>query len=429
MSILNNTLKSLDDRNQESDFGLPPTVQLRKSFSIRKSLALTAVLILLVWLAFDYMGNRQGKSQNLASPEQSSENTNGKSSSKFSQGGNDSSVTDTSKISSSGKATVTSPNEGMRGIPLSENDRALLTQSTPVIAQVAEQEFEQLEQELAAQNSQNGQAAFDDEAQYRKAAIEEKRRVEARLKETDAKARDKDSKTNKGKNYPKADSNSNTADISANDTEGSIVNNSNSPIKPKTQKQQSADHLETGLKAYQFGMFEDAEKSFSQALKVDSQNHEARKQLAAVYFGKNNIPMALSVLSEGVSIEPQSLVWRELMGKILIAKNRFEEALSIMPESLNQQAVAEQRSDYLIIKGTAAQAINKPEIAIAAFSAMTVLQPQNGKWWLALGANYDQLGQNDEAIMAFETALDKGGVSPASMQYVIERLNALKEVR
>ncbi|WP_334030553.1 tetratricopeptide repeat protein [Alteromonas sp. P256] len=423
MSILNNTLKSLDDRNQESDFGLPPTVQLRKSFSIRKVFALIAVLVLVVWSALYSIGDKPESSQNSTASKEPSANTS-----------ETPSKTASEALPKTGYDTPdSSPSEGMQSVPLSDKDRALLAQSTPVVEQVFEQVFEQVPDQLepgALEESQAGQAAFDDEAEYRKAretAIQEERLKEAA---TQAKGSVKDIKTaTADDNADDKDAVNNSVADRKRTTTNSTVVSSKPAITPKTQKQQSAFHLDAGLNAYQFGMFEDAEQNFLLALQVEPKNHEARKQLAALYFGQNNIPMALSVLSKGVSIEPQNLMWRELMGKILIAKSRFEEALSVMPEAFNQQAVKEQRSDYLIIKGTAAQAINKPEIAISAFSAMTVLQPQNGKWWLALGANYDQLGQNGEAIEAFEAALANGGVSPASKQYVIERLNALKEVR
>jgi MSHA biogenesis protein MshN len=416
MSILNNTLKSLDDRNQESDFGLPPTVQLRKSFSIRKVFALIAVLVLVVWSALYFIGDKPESSQNSTASKEPSANV---------------SVTASEALPKTAYDTSdSSPSEGMQSVPLSDKDRALLAQSTPVVEQVFEQVPDQLEQGTALEESQAGQSAFDDEAEYRKAreaAIQEERLKEAATQATASVTGIKTATADNNADDRDAVDNS-VADRKRTTTNSTVVN-SKPAITPKTQKQQSAVHLDAGLNAYQFGMFEDAEQNFLLALQVEPKNREARKQLAALYFGQNNIPIALSVLSKGVSIEPQNLMWRELMGKILIAKSRFEEALSVMPEAFNQQAVKEQRSDYLIIMGTAAQAINKPEVAISAFSAMTVLQPQNGKWWLALGANYDQLGQDGEAIKAFEAALAQGGVSPASKQYVIERLNALKEVR
>ena len=216
-------------------------------------------------------------------------------------------------------------------------------------------------------------------------------------------------------------------DASASESSSIISRQPVVEIAPKSPQQQSAIHLEAGLKAYNFGIFDEAQKSFTLALSTYPQNIEARKQLAALYFGQNNNLQALQVLSEGVVMWPESLVWRELMAKILVQENRFEEALNLMPDGLDVKALAEKRIDYLILKGTSAQTINKPEQAISAFSAMTSLQPNNAKWWLALGVNYDALADKRLAISSYSRALSIGGLSSSSSQYATSRLNDLQE--
>jgi len=198
-------------------------------------------------------------------------------------------------------------------------------------------------------------------------------------------------------------------------------------VAPKSPQQQSAVHLEAGLKAYNFGIFDEAQKSFTLALATYPQNDEARKQLAALYFGQNNSLQALQVLSEGIVISPSDLTWRELMAKILVQEGRFEEVLNLMPDSLDAKALAEGRADYLILKGTSAQTINKPQQAVSAFSAMTSLQPNNAKWWLALGVNYDALADERLAISSYSRALTIGGLSSSSEQYASTRLTDLQE--
>ena len=98
-----------------------------------------------------------------------------------------------------------------------------------------------------------------------------------------------------------------------------------------------------------------------------------------------------------------------------------------MPDHLDAKALAEKRADYLILKGTAAQTINKPAQAVSAFSAMTSLQPENAKWWLALGVNYDALNNASLALSSYSRALAIGGLSSASAQYASSRLNDLQE--
>jgi MSHA biogenesis protein MshN len=60
---------------------------------------------------------------------------------------------------------------------------------------------------------------------------------------------------------------------------------------------------------------------------------------------------------------------------------------------------------------------------------MTLLEPNNGKWWMALGINQDALDQAQQAATAYKRALSLGGLSSASAQYATARLQALQEQR
>ena len=55
MSILNDTLKSLDERNQTEDFGLPPTVHVENRSLWPKALISLIVIGLVIWLVLSGM--------------------------------------------------------------------------------------------------------------------------------------------------------------------------------------------------------------------------------------------------------------------------------------------------------------------------------------------------------------------------------------
>ena len=297
--------------------------------------------------------------------------------------------------------------EGMRSSPLSENDIALQNSPTDVAALVTNSVDETRE---------------DDEAQYRVGASDS--RKDTPIETIPVKATPAESAPDEA-----APAETGAAETMLTETKSAEII-SRPPVvevAPKTPQQQSAVHLEAGLKAYNFGMYGEAQKSFTLALSTYPENDEARKQLAALYFGQNNSLQALQVLSEGVMLSPQSFMWRELMAKILMQESRFEEVLNLMPDSLDAKALAEGRADYLIIKGTSAQTINKPAQAVSAFSAMTSLQPNNAKWWLALGVNYDALADERLAISSYSRALAIGGLSSASAKYASSRLTELQE--
>ena len=407
MSILNDTLKSLDDRNKSEDFGLPPTVHVANRSLWPKALIALIVLGLVIWLVLNSVtepvdSNSAGETGSANdSAKVKEQNTVASSTQNELIKTNDESTT--KQDVDSAKLRL----EGMKSTPLSEED--LGYQNTP--SDVAQLVFNSIDETVV-----------DDEAEYRQHAQEANSSGLNSNTDSDKKANIQTAnKTNLGANVKTS------SELSSPKPDSIISREPAIDVTPKSPEQQSAVHLEAGLKAYNFGIFDDAQKSFTLALSTYPQNTEARKQLAALYFGQNNNLQALQVLSEGVVISPEALVWRELMAKILVQESRFEEALNLMPDSLDAKALAEKRIDYLILKGTSAQTINKPEQAISAFSAMTSLQPNNAKWWLALGVNYDALSDKRLAISSYSRALAIGGLSSTSSQYASARLTDLQE--
>ena len=406
MSILNDTLKSLDERNKSEDFGLPPTVEVSQRPVWPKALMIIAVLVFVVWLVVTLLSgtshrekNEDGLSTTAVSSAPSVNNPPAES-------------TISERVADS-TADINAPSQGMQSTPLSESDMALQNRASDV----AELVFNTVDESLE-----------DDEAQYRKRVTTT---VSATSTADDVNASSVNNSANASSPQSELSAVSKTQPSSSKAAEPKPTNIiTREPVvevAPKSPEQQSAVHLEAGLKAYNFGIFDEAQKSFTLALATFPQNNEARKQLAALYFGQNNNLQALQVLSEGIVISPSELIWRELMAKILVQESRFEEVLNLMPDSLDAKALAEGRADYLILKGTSAQTINKSEQAISAFSAMTSLQPNNAKWWLALGVNYDALADERLAISSYSRALAIGELSSASAQYANSRLTDLQE--
>jgi len=436
MSILNNTLKSLDERNESNDFGLSPTVQLpkqRPTFRIAVVLIIAILTVAAYFLLTDDYGDRSATvksasekaSQTAAAPNRA--NT-----AETSTQDIESQASNTIPTSVPNKAPMPGSMEGLTTSPLSSEDLALRNKETSVAEQVLSD---------AAQDA-------DDEEPYRLAATSTVEPQEIETASTSAAA-----PTSAPSTFKTNTADSSSANVASNNQssaentkaentravnnesvrkatpESIITRGPSTTVKPKSAEEQSEIHFAAGMKSYEFGMYQEAQKSFSLALTANAENHEARRQLAALFYGQGSSTQALSVLSDGVLLAPTNLEWRELMAKILVGENRFEEVLNIMPDNLDENALQAGRSDYLILKGTSAQAVNKPNQAVSAFSAMTLLEPNNGKWWMALGINQDALDQAKQAATAYERALSLGGLSSASAQYATARLQALQEQR
>ena len=307
MSILNDTLKSLDERNKSEDFGLPPTVEVSQRPVWPKALMIIAVLVFVVWLVITLLSgtshrekNEDGLSTTAVSSAPSVNNPPAES-------------TISERVADS-TADINAPSQGMQSTPLSESDMALQNRASDV----AELVFNTVDESLE-----------DDEAQYRKRVTTT---VSATSTADDVNASSVNNSANASSPQSELSAVSKTQPSSSKAAEPKPTNIiTREPVvevAPKSPEQQSAVHLEAGLKAYNFGIFDEAQKSFTLALATFPQNNEARKQLAALYFGQNNNLQALQVLSEGIVISPSELIWRELMAKILVQESRFEEVLN-----------------------------------------------------------------------------------------------------
>ena len=404
MSILNDTLKSLDKRNQSEDFGLAPTVQIKSNFLSMKSLFVVVLTIVVVLVVVVFLRTKQADNEAKVNDARS-------------QPVPPATINIAPKAPS--EATDEVEFEGMIATPLSSDDLASRQSVEPVVAQVFntvdsaatveddEQAFKQVDKARPKEVSVDSQPSsiLSSQQNREESVVPQKVSPDTLVREKQA------------------------LEVKGEDSAAIVNQSSSANITPMSALQQSNVHLQAGIEAYRFGMIDAARENFALALATNADNREARRQLAALYFGQNNSQQALRLLAEGMAIEPNNLEWRELMAKILVAEGRLGDVIAIMPEELNDQALDESRADYLIIKGTSAQATNRPKQAVSAFLAMTKLQPENGKWWLALGVNYDALNDSARASLAYTEALNKGGLSSSSAQYASERLTALQEQR
>jgi MSHA biogenesis protein MshN len=112
-----------------------------------------------------------------------------------------------------------------------------------------------------------------------------------------------------------------------------------------------------------------------------------------------------------------------MLSKILIMQQEYEGVLKLLIAELEPQANLE----FWVLKGTAAQNAQQHQIAIASFTQLTQLQPQQAKWWLALATSKDALGEFADAKHLYKVALDLGGLNAAMTQHALQRLVALKE--
>ncbi|SFB77248.1 tetratricopeptide repeat protein [Pseudoalteromonas denitrificans] len=194
-----------------------------------------------------------------------------------------------------------------------------------------------------------------------------------------------------------------------------------SKVRQISTKTRAENWFNQGKEAFQFGLIEDAISALNKALVLMPTHIEARSLLAAAYYGRDQKPQAESILRHGLSLNPDVMRWRILLAKILIEQNNYQSVEPVLPKRYEFNA----NTDFWILKGTAAQQLGQHLVAKHCFSKLTQLQPAEAKWWLALGASNDALGEYSNAKRFYLVALELGGLSPNANSHAKNRLEKI----
>lgn len=189
----------------------------------------------------------------------------------------------------------------------------------------------------------------------------------------------------------------------------------------RTEQQQIAELLRQAKQALEFGLYQEGIDDLSQILNRDKGNIAARSLLAATYFQQQDILSAQSILEHGIAFDSQVLEWRVLLSKIYITRKQYSVVQQLLSDDFDSQG----DSQYWALKGTAAQQLGDHTRALVCFEQLTQLQPQQGKWWLAMATSKDAQGDYLSAKRYYLAAIEVGNLNPAVLKHAEQRLQAL----
>jgi len=165
-----------------------------------------------------------------------------------------------------------------------------------------------------------------------------------------------------------------------------------------------------------------AEHLFEDVLLILPSQQEARKQLAALWFGRKSYQPALNVLAQGIALTPNNSELRLMQARIYLKQKRVESAFRVL-----QQLATSSSVEYQSLLASVAQQLGQTDAAILAYKTLTQLQPHIGRWWLGLAISYDGNSQFTLATQAYESALTQNNLSTSSTQFAQQRIVQLGE--
>ena len=168
-----------------------------------------------------------------------------------------------------------------------------------------------------------------------------------------------------------------------------------------------------------------AETLFEDVLLVMPEHKSVRKQLAALWFGRQAYSDALNLLSQGIYISPNDNEFRLMKARVYLQQNRVQQAfatLNTMP-GVNEVVNVE----YQSLRATTAQQLNEFSFAAQAYQILVSIDPSAARWWLGLAVAHDSNSEFEQASNAYQMALNKSGLSGSAETFARQRIIELGE--
>jgi MSHA biogenesis protein MshN len=189
-----------------------------------------------------------------------------------------------------------------------------------------------------------------------------------------------------------------------------------------TSKELVVQKLVRAEKAIKINDIIKAEQLFEEILIVEPNHKQARKNLAALWFGRKSYQQATNLLSQGISLDRNDAELRLLKARIHLQQGQHKAAYNTLkPLSLLKQ------QEYQVMLANVSQQIEQYKSAIQAYKILIDMQAYSGRWHLGLAIVYDKNSQFSLAVTEYAIALTKSDISIASAEFAQQRMQALGE--
>ena len=189
-------------------------------------------------------------------------------------------------------------------------------------------------------------------------------------------------------------------------------------ISPKQLVQQKMAQAEKSIDDNKLAK---AEHLFEDILLLQSSHKDARKQLAALWYGRKAYQDAINLLSQGIALDSKDSEFRLMQARIYLKQGQAQSAFNTL------QGLAQiENSEYQAARANAAQLAGQFKFAVDAYQTLLESAPTNGRWWLGLAVAFDSDGQFDKASQAYSAALNQKNLSASSIRFIKQRMQQLR---
>ena len=194
-----------------------------------------------------------------------------------------------------------------------------------------------------------------------------------------------------------------------------------------TRVQLSPEELaETNLakarEALQKGEQARGQELLEKALMVKPDHVAVRSELAAYWYGRGLATRALTLLQQGLDMQPRQSQWQLLFARILDRMGRVEQAYTAL---LSIREDAPEALELLELRASAANTLGYFAEAAADYTVLAT-QSNQGRWWLAAALAYEDADNIEAAIRSYQQAQQYRDLNADARDYIAQRLLVLE---
>ncbi|PKF56736.1 hypothetical protein CW748_09670 [Alteromonadales bacterium alter-6D02] len=196
-------------------------------------------------------------------------------------------------------------------------------------------------------------------------------------------------------------------------------------IKPVQLSEEQLAQLkyQKGLKLQSKGELVEAREAWLKAISIQVDLHQAREQLAASYFGANDVARALAILKQGIVLFPDYEGYRLLGAQIHYQQQQVQLALDMLQQPYLKATAS---IHALSLAGSLAQQLTLWPQAQQSYQKLVELEPGKAQWLIGLAIALDAQGQTAQALVFYMKLLVIPNLDKSLYDYAVERVKLLQ---
>lgn len=195
-------------------------------------------------------------------------------------------------------------------------------------------------------------------------------------------------------------------------------------VKSLTAEEQAENGYRKGVRRLQENRLSDAEMELRQALASNPRQVEARELLAELLLRKGHLNEAQQLLEEGRQLVPRHYRFAQLLGRLYVQSGADGKGLALLEQV---QDDAQEDAEFLGFLAALYQRTSRHQEAIKTYTRAVILDPEQSRWWAALGISLEAEQRWGAAYNVYMRALGGQQLDPKLVRYAKQRLALLRE--